>query len=262
MVSRGALQPQPFWESLKGGLTCVERDLVDRRHAESGEHRNGNGANCMGMWTALSVGTRMHRARGWGLSKVWGRCKHVTGMAPSTEVGTSVSVELVTALSMSTGFIWVKSLHRSLYGAMVWICDQNSVGNTPMFQLWLNSACTVSRPFLPLPQPRQRAGWGCTRPWEGTQLGQLTPNDQRDIPYLMMSAQQSNCELLLLPDWLGISRLVVSNCGFLHRLFSSFCFVFLIKLSLSQPTRFCIFNLLILSPVPLQGRVSQWLCGA
>ena len=128
MVSRGALQPQPFWESLKGGLTCVERDLVDRRHAESGEHRNGNGANCMGMWTALSVGTRMHRARGWGLSKVWGRCKHVTGMAPSTEVGTSVSVELVTALSMSTGFIWVKSLHRSLYGAMVWICDQNSVG--------------------------------------------------------------------------------------------------------------------------------------
>ena len=71
MVSRGALQPQPFWESLKGGLTCVERDLVNRRHAESGEHRNGNGANCMGMWTALSVGTRMHRARGWGLSKVW-----------------------------------------------------------------------------------------------------------------------------------------------------------------------------------------------
>ena len=145
---------------------------------------------------------------------LWGHCRRVTGMAPSTEVGTSGSVELVTALSMSTGFIWVKSLHRSLYGAMVWSCDQNSVGNTPMFQLWLNNACTVSRPFLPLTQPRQRAGWGCTRPWEGTQLGQLTPNDQGDIPYLMMSAQQKNCELLLLTDWLGISRLVVSNVAF------------------------------------------------
>jgi len=28
----------------------------------------------------------------------------------------------------------------------------------------------------------QGVGWGCTRNWEGTQLGQLTPTDQRDIP--------------------------------------------------------------------------------
>jgi len=27
----------------------------------------------------------------------------------------------------------------------------------------------------------------CTRNWEGTQPGQLTPNDQRDVPYHMMS---------------------------------------------------------------------------
>ena len=33
----------------------------------------------------------------------------------------------------------------------------------------------------------QRVGWGCTRSWEGTQLGQLTPTDQRDIPYHMTS---------------------------------------------------------------------------
>ena len=31
--------------------------------------------------------------------------------------------------------------------------------------------------------PHQRAGWGCTRSWEGTQPGQLTPTAQRDIPY-------------------------------------------------------------------------------
>ena len=35
--------------------------------------------------------------------------------------------------------------------------------------------------------PHQRVGWGCTRSWEGTQLGQLTPTDQRDIPYHMTS---------------------------------------------------------------------------
>jgi len=28
--------------------------------------------------------------------------------------------------------------------------------------------------------------WGCTRGWEGTQLGQLTPADQRDILYHVM----------------------------------------------------------------------------
>ena len=30
--------------------------------------------------------------------------------------------------------------------------------------------------------PHQRAGWGCTRSWEGAQPGQLTPADQRGIP--------------------------------------------------------------------------------
>jgi len=29
----------------------------------------------------------------------------------------------------------------------------------------------------------QQVGWGCTRSWEGTQPGQLTPTDQRNIPY-------------------------------------------------------------------------------
>jgi len=30
-------------------------------------------------------------------------------------------------------------------------------------------------------------GLGCTRSWEGTQLGQLTPADRRDIPHRMTS---------------------------------------------------------------------------
>ena len=43
-----------------------------------------------------------------------------------------------------------------------------------------------SGPFLLLTPPHQQVGWGCTRSWEGTQLGQLTPTAQRDIPDHMM----------------------------------------------------------------------------
>ena len=50
---------------------------------------------------------------------------------------------------------------------LLWICDQNSVDDTPVFWLLLNSACAASRPppFLTLP-----TGW--TGGWEGTQLTQ------------------------------------------------------------------------------------------
>ena len=57
---------------------------------------------------------------------------------------------------------------------MFWICAENSIDNTGMFQLSLSSLYTESRPFLLLTSPHQRVGWGCTRSWEGTQLGQLT----------------------------------------------------------------------------------------
>lgn len=41
---------------------------------------------------------------------------------------------------------------------------------------------TEPRPFpLPTP-PHQGGGWGSTRIWEGTQMGQLSPTDQKDIP--------------------------------------------------------------------------------
>jgi len=61
-----------------------------------------------------------------------------------------------------------------------------SVDNTGMFLLLLSSSYTASRPLLLLPPLHQRVGWGYTRNWEGTQLRQLTPNDQRDIPYHMV----------------------------------------------------------------------------
>ena len=92
-------------------------------------------------------------------------------------------------LSLCAGFDWgrVNFLRSSWYEAMFWICAENSVDNTGMFSLLLSSAYTESRPFLLLTAPHQRGGWGCTRSWEGTQPGQLTPTDQRDIPYRMAS---------------------------------------------------------------------------
>ena len=89
--------------------------------------------------------------------------------------------------SSCTGWDRVNFLHNNWYGAVFWICAENSVDNTGMFQLWLSRAYTVSRPFLLLTPPHQPGGWGCPRSWEGTQPGQLTPTDQRDIPYRMTS---------------------------------------------------------------------------
>ena len=56
-----------------------------------------------------------------------------------------------------------------------------------MVLLLLSSAYTEPRPFPLLAPPCQRDGWECTRSWEGTQTGQVTQTDQRDIPYHMMS---------------------------------------------------------------------------
>jgi len=69
---------------------------------------------------------------------------------------------------------------------MVWFCDQNTVDNTGMFQLLLNSDLTASWLFLLLTLPWQWVSWGCTSCWKGTQPGQLTPANQRDISHHVM----------------------------------------------------------------------------
>ncbi|KAK4822153.1 hypothetical protein QYF61_010414, partial [Mycteria americana] len=58
-----------------------------------------------------------------------------------------------------------------------------------------------------------RVGWGCTRSWEGTQPGQLTPADQRDIPLHMTSRSayklgEKADRGLLLRNRLGIGQQV------------------------------------------------------
>lgn len=44
--------------------------------------------------------------------------------------------------------VGMNSLHSSPYGTVFCICDQNSIDNTPIFQLLLNSACIATRPSL------------------------------------------------------------------------------------------------------------------
>lgn len=73
----------------------------------------------------------------------------------------------------------VNSLPSSEYGAM--FGDRNRAHNTRMLQPLLSRADTESKPFLLLAPPHPQAGWGCTRRWEVTQPGQMTPADQRDI---------------------------------------------------------------------------------
>jgi len=56
----------------------------------------------------------------------------------------------------------VNSLHSSKYGAMFWICAENSVKNTGMFMLFLSSAYRA-RPFCFSPCPISEGAGGA---WE------------------------------------------------------------------------------------------------
>ena len=119
------------------------------------------------------------------------------------------------------------------------------------------------------------AGLGCTRSWEGTQPGQLTLTDQRDIPHHTTSCSAIKtggrrrkgrmfgvmafpyqvivmCDKALLSwRWLNIFLLMGSSVSIL-------CFAVLVrtdfalpaKLLLSQPSIFLTFTLLILSLIP------------
>jgi len=59
---------------------------------------------------------------------------------------------------MCAGFGWDRFvfLHSSSFGAMFWLCAENSGDNRGMFSLVLTRAYTESRPFLLLTPPHQR----------------------------------------------------------------------------------------------------------
>lgn len=125
---------------------------------------------------------------------------------------------------------------------------------------------------LPASHPiHQQEGWGSTRSWEGTWLGQLTP-EHRDIPFHMASCSAARLEGRLVrsaAQWPG-HQLVVQlfhiciTCPFWVLLlplcsFPLHYFLFSnIKLFLFQPMSFFIFTLSVLCSHPAGA---EWASG-
>jgi len=121
-------------------------------------------------------------------------------------------------------------------------------------------------------------GWGCARGQEGTQPGQLTPADQRDIPCYMMSRSaykvgEDEGVGKCLEWWHLHSQVTVTRDGAVFsRRWRNSClqmgsskgvsyfallvhvvFALPIQLSSSQPTSFLTFTIPILSAIPRRG---------
>lgn len=84
-----------------------------------------------------------------------------------------------------SGWGGVNFLHSSPLCAVLCICSYPGVGNTPMFWMLLSSPHSI-KAFVPLP-PSRPVGWLWAKGWAGTQLGQLTQADPKDISYHMMA---------------------------------------------------------------------------
>lgn len=148
---------------------------------------------------------------------------------------------------------------------MLWICDENSAGNTGMFYLFLSSAYTASRSFMVLMLPHQQVSWGCTRSWEGTQLGQMTPCDQENIPYEHMTSwsvitQRVKFTMDVIIQGLSTDWPVAEDFFLLHHLSSFVLFALffkLTKLSWSQAMSIPHFYLPILSSTSVRGGSKQ-----
>lgn len=114
--------------------------------------------------------------------------------------------------------------------------------------------------------------------WEGTQLGQVIPTDQRDIPDCVASCVAGRGKKV---GQAALTLELSEHCWVSGEQLGDFCIInfpcFCVfvsfphlpfenpkipKLSLSQPMGFFTFMLLILSPFPVTGRVSEHLCGA
>ena len=121
---------------------------------------------------------------------------------------------------------------------LFWICDRNSVDNRDV--LAIAEQCLHSIKAFPVSHTApQQVGWACTRSWEGTQPGQLTPSWPKGYsrPYDTVLSNK---------NWGkrgGGGRVVCA------------AFVLPIKLSLSQPMSFLTCTLTILLPSPLG---EQW----
>lgn len=91
-------------------------------------------------------------------------------------------------------FGWVNFLCECSCGAVFWIFDGKSGDSILIFWLLQSSTYTDPKTFQPVALP---CHWGAggAEGAAGTQPGQLTQNDQREIPYHMMSCQTIKAEV-------------------------------------------------------------------
>lgn len=90
--------------------------------------------------------------------------------------------------ALGTGWDRANFLHSGPYGALLWICNQNSGDSTWLFALLLNSGCTSSRisPFLT--PSYQGAGWG----GQEDTAGMADPNSPHNpTPYNVMLSNKN-----------------------------------------------------------------------
>lgn len=83
-----------------------------------------------------------------------------------------MSVFISNYYSRCTGCDGIHFFHSSVYAAVFWVYDWNSVGSIPVFWLLQSSACRASRLSLFFPSP-------APLPSQETQPGQLTPTTPR-----------------------------------------------------------------------------------
>lgn len=81
----------------------------------------------------------------------------------------------------------VNFLQSSKYGAMLWICEENSVDNPGIFSLLLNGVYTRVRAFSALHLTPPRRGLGVHEELGRDTAWTADPTDQRDIPDHMAS---------------------------------------------------------------------------
>lgn len=103
--------------------------------------------------------------------------------SPALVLGVSGVTDLLWVGSgVVLGFAGVKSIFFPVADlGCVGIGAGSRVDSPGMFSFLLCRVDTGSKPFLLLTSPYQQAGWGCTSSWEGTELGQLSTADQRDM---------------------------------------------------------------------------------
>lgn len=160
------------------------------------------------------------------------------------------------SVSGYAGLGWgrVNFIHSSLYGAVLFICGGKGLENSGVFSWLLSCAYRESRPFLLVSQPHQQAGWGGTKSffraegegWRGRKGEHLEFPRRTSFTSFLHCSWLNTCLLTGISEWIPCFAFLVCEC---------YLFYLLNCFHLNPQVLF--FTLLILSPQPTWGGVSE-----